>query len=70
LEERALSRRLTIQLTTSEFQAGLLLEVLTEKAKQLPSEVKERREWLDLARQVADSVVGQMTDAPAETSGS
>lgn len=46
----------TLRLDTSEYYAVLLLEALTEKAKQLPSALPERAGWLGLAQQVADTL--------------
>lgn len=48
----------TLQLNTSEYHATLLLEMLTEKAKQLPTMIPERAGWMGLAVQVADSLAG------------
>lgn len=50
----------TLELNTTEYRAALLLEALTEKAKQLPAALPERAEWMGLAIQVADTLAEHM----------
>lgn len=54
-----------LHLNTTEYWAVRLLELLTDKAKSVPSNLPEQAQWRALARQVVDCLVAQQLSEEA-----